>query len=275
MIVTKIDDSEIQTFLGAIDGMTKTVKTAEFSNAVIKRVHAALSQEFDETADAVAMSSPANFHHVYEWGLIGVPQARLWKHTLSGHGGNRVGSFTFKASKKPIPTPQQRASNPNDPISQLDDDDLNRLSDRRYVFHWKAPVMEYNMTVTIVGKYSPKKLLFIPTWETQTIKGEEKPFLFTPSATMSVPGGEQTTGRFTGLWASWWQTQAPTSFERHLSDRIGKDVADSVRKTVRSRTKSISLKTGMASFREGRLAAEAHLRKTARNYESDNYGDDE
>ena len=155
MIKTQVDDSQVQAMIGAIDGMTATVKTNRYTNAVLKAIHARLADEFDQTLDVIALSAPKNFHHVYEWGMTGAPQARLWKHTFTGAGNSRVAGFRWKASKVPIPTPEERASNPNDPISQLDSKELDKLSKRRYFFYWKAPVMEYNQTVHIVGRHSP------------------------------------------------------------------------------------------------------------------------
>lgn len=262
MIKIIVNDSEIQETLGAIQGMTATIKTSQFTGPMLKRIHSDLAAEFDEVADTVAAATPANFHHVYEWRMIGVPQGRLWKHRLVGHGNNRVADFQWKASRAPILTPQERASNPNDPMSLISDEDIKRLSNRKYVFHWKAPVMEYNLRVNIIAKNSPKKLLFIPTWSSNS-KG--KNFRFAPSANVTVPGGGDTTGMFSGLWATWWQGQAPQAFDRRVKKEIEKDISESILSSIRRRKKTVSLtaSTG-AAFNAGMSRASKDLIARAR-----------
>lgn len=257
MIKIIVNDSEVLETLGAIEGMTATVKTSQFTGPMLKRIHSDLTAEFDEVADTVAATTPANFHHVYEWRMVGVPQGRLWKHRLVGHGNNRVADFNWKASRAPILTPKERASNPNDPMSLISDEDIKRLSGRKYVFYWKAPVMEYNLRVNIVAKNSPKKLLFIPTWSA-TSKG--KNFRFAPSVNVSVPGGGDTTGMFSGLWATWWRGQAPQAFDRKIKKEIEKEIGGSVLSSIRKRKKTVGLTASNAgAFNYGMNRAEKDL----------------
>lgn len=269
MIRMNVDDGGVQRLLGAIDGMTATVKTTEFTSSLLKHVHGVLSREFDQTVDVVAASSKENFHHVYEWNLTGVPQGRLWKHTLGGSGNNRMAGFRWKASKVPIPSPRERAENLNDPISRLSDEDLAKLSTRKYFFYWKAPIMEYNQTVHIVGRHSPRKMLMIPTWDDHKIGKEMRPFVFAASATMSVPGGAATTGRFSSLWAIWWATEANNVFDREIRSSLERDLSQSVTKTVRRRSKSISINARTTQeFARGRIEAQQMLAKRSRRYDT-------
>lgn len=274
MIRMGVDDSGVQKFIGAIDGMAATVKTTQFTGPLLKHIHNVMADHFDEAADVIAATSKSNFHHVYEWGMTGIGRGRLWKHTLSGSGNNRMAGFQWKASKVPIPSPKERSQNANDPISRLSDEDLAKLSSRRYFFYWKAPVMEYNQTVHIVGRNSPKKMLMIPTWTDQKVGKEDKPFVFARSATMPVPGGEATTGRFSGLWMTWWASEANSVFDREIRTALEKDLAESVTSTIRRRSKSISINANTrGEFERGRIEAQQFLAKKARQYNRDSEDD--
>ena len=275
MIKTSVDISGVYNLAGAIMGMTATVKTPGYTDALLKYTHAKMAEDFNMVADVTAAAAKSNFHHVYEWNMVGNPAGRLWKHTFSGHGNNRVAGFDWKASKVPIPTPQQRAGNPDDPISQLDSAELAKLSNRRYFFYWKAPVMEYNQTVHIVGKYSPKKLLFIPSWTEHKIGGEMKPYTFAASATMSVPGGAATSGQFNALWGAWWASSASSVFDTQIRAQVERDLADSVKQTIRRRRKTVTISNGMADFEAGRAQAMAFLAKKIRTYDREGELEDE
>ena len=274
MIHTRIDDSGVQSVLGAIDGMTSTIKTSKYTGPLLKRVHSIMVREFDSTADVVAMSARDNFHHVYEWNLAGVPQGRLWKHKLSGNGNSRFAGYSWKASKTPIPSPKERASNSKDPMSRLSSDDVAKLSDRKHFFYWKAPVMEYNMTVHIKGRHSPKKMLMIPTWTDNKVGKETKPYVFVSSVTQKVPGGDSTSGRFTGLWASWWAIEAPKVFDREVVAEISSDIKNSIETAIRKRKKTVSIGNSTSSFLEGKRNAQAQLMKDSRRYAHDGGGEE-
>jgi hypothetical protein len=182
---------------------------------------------------------------------------------MLGSGGNRMATFVWKASVKPIATPQERkASNPDDPIAQVPDDELAKLSKRRYIFYWKAPIMEYNLSVTITPKYA--RSLFIPTGD------PAQPFVFVDYYRNLQPGGQNNTGQFTMEWATWWATAAPTIFEENLQQGLEDDlrgVVKGIRQGTRKRTGKASLKAMtdyQKAFEQGEDWAEYYVKDRIR-----------
>jgi hypothetical protein len=233
----QVDISGLGASMGMVSGMGATIKTNRYADDVLKMTHAVLTEEFDLTMDVWARAAPDYFHHVYEWGTLGLPVGRLWKHDLVGHGASRSASWNWVASKRPVPSPQERADNPNDPMSQLDDEELSKFSGRRYFFYWKAPVMEYNTPVNIEPKNG--KMIAFPVWDI------EKPIRFSKGLRVMDPGGQNTTGAFTAAWVGWWNTEAQKRFSEIVQPVLEKDLdnvaQDTVRRGSRIRKKSVGL----------------------------------
>lgn len=263
------DFSELGHTMGLLSGMSKTVKTNRYMGDVITYVHDQLAQQFNLHMDQMVEMAPERFSHVYEWKHNpGAPDDRLWTHKLLGSGGNRNATFVWRASVKPIATPQERkASNPDDPIAQVPDEELAKLSKRRYVFYWKAPIMEYDLGVTITPKYA--EALFIPTGD------PSNPFVFVNYYRNLQPGGQNNTGQFSAEWANWWGTAAPILFEESMAGALEKDLEGSVknglgiRKGTRVRAgKTASLTATSdyhAAFQSGEAWAERYVEKRIRD----------
>ena len=173
----------------------------------------------------------------------------------------------MKASVKPIPTPQERAQDPNDPISLVPKEELDKLSDRRYIFYWKAPIMEYDYGVNILPRYA--KALFIPTGD------PSNPFVFANQATALQPGGEESRGAFTMEWTQWWGNQAADAFDSHLREGLERDVAGAetgIRVGKRTRSgKSLGLnvtKNYEAAYESGEAWAQDYFLRKAAKYRS-------
>jgi len=269
------DISGAMAVMGSIDGMCTTVSTNNFKSAVIKHAHHEMSKQFNSTVDIIASTNPESLHHVYEWRMVGIPAGRLWKNTLKGHGGSRVASFEFKASRTPILTPMERRRNRSDPISMVPMQVLQKLSTRAYIFYWKAPVMEYNYPVTILPKYGQK--IFVPTGK---FDKNGKAYVFSDSAQVANPGGSKTTGAFTQLYATWWTAEAPGVFDSIVKKSVEKDLRNSVEiataKNVRKRRKTFSLGLdSMANFKTAKDDAMYFLDDKARQMQSkSNDGED-
>lgn len=254
------DITDVMGFAGAIDKIEEVVKSAKYKNSILAFAHSRLSEAFDSYADAVAGSTDS-LNHMYEWGMAGSPAARLWGHKLSGAGGNKSATFVFLASKKAIPTPKQRQSNSRDPISLVSPDEISKLSNRRYVYYWKAPIAEYNIPVTIKPKYGKK--LFVPLFNVP------RNFVFVNVVTRSGISPKYI-GRFTGLWAQWWSTVAESEFRESVQKSLESDLVEPVNDALkRKRSKSVSLSyvsDNQAAFRAGQAIAQQYFNKKINTY---------
>lgn len=116
---------------------------------------------FYEYLDGLARSHPGMLHHVYEWGEVGDPAARLFELGLSVNNTSAVVDTTFLFSDQPA-------------------------SESGHIFEDKARVMEYGESVT-VNEIDAKALFF-------EIDGEEvfrKGPIF-----IANPGGIEVRGSF-------------------------------------------------------------------------------
>lgn len=275
------DFSEAGYVLGKVDGMMTQMRTDRFNRAVIEYAHGEMAEQFDADIDAVAIASPNNFHHVYEWRMTGLPQGRLWKHRLRGRGGSRQAQFEWKASRAPILTPQERYANAygiseRDPIRNVDPEVLEKLSGRTYFFYWKAPVMEYNITTNITPRWSP--VLFVPD------EGEKRGYRFEPNMVSVVnPGGDQTFMRFSNFWMGWWSVRGPEIFNGMIRKTIEKDLgrieAEGVNKS-RARVSTFALTSDVGpggftkAYKDGKKYAEAMIDSIADKYYEEGISDD-
>lgn len=271
------DMSEGYKALGFVSGMSSEVSTTRFIAPVVEYVHSRMAQAFDNEADIAAQGSDQGLSHVYEWRMVGLPQGRLWKHTLTGRGEDRQASWQWVASKAPILTPEERkaSDNPYDPIKNVSDEDIAQLSDRKYIFYWKAPVLEYGMAVNIAPVYA--KALWIPTADS------ERGFVFAKGSSNQMASYNQ--GKFTALWSTWWRTAAPKMWDMEIKRTIEKDLGQSERELAkatrgRARTKTFSLSTlsdNEKAYEAGRNYAEAYFKGKAKSYKQaakyvDKYG---
>lgn len=246
---------------GVIQGISYTVGSDRFIGPVLERTHKIMANEFDLHMDMLRETMPERFHHVYEWwnSPVAWDQARLWEHNLKGSGTNRYATWTWKASKTPVPTHEERKAQGKYWSSHLDDDDISRLSERTYFFYWKAPIMEYNIPVVVTPRYGDK--VFVPTPK------KSKKFTFKSSVIIDNPGGEETTGSFNAAWALWWERgHADTVVGKALMDTINDGVKNSTIKALKGGTKVRNVKFSTISsskeaFEEGRRLAERELSK--------------
>ena len=269
------DFDEGYEFAGVVTGMTSTIKTNRFTSSVLEMAHAMLAEDFDQHIDAIAKTNPSALHHVYEWRMIGLAKGRLWSHTLVGRGKTREASWEWLPSEAPILTPAERMKDPlrtNDPMQAVNPDDLDKLSDQSYYFHWKAPMMEFGLPARVRPKQA--KRLFVPTWHSpkgyhfsmETLQD------FSAGNPQDGSGGRGTMGNFTAIWQAWWNNAAPKSFDDHVNKVVEKDIGVGAKELLRSkrkRYKTVTLKTmgdKSAAFESGRNRAEAYFLGRAKNY---------
>jgi hypothetical protein len=108
--------------LGAyFDGFFEAIRDeepiAEYKTAV------RLIFEFGQYMDMMAASNPHRFHHVYEWGMVGAPEGRLFELTATPTGGSTIITYQFQNSVVP--------------------------NENGVIFAQKATVMESGQSVTI------------------------------------------------------------------------------------------------------------------------------
>jgi len=216
--------------MGHIQGIATAVSTDRYIGSVLKYTHERLAKAFDEQMDVIALGNPSAYNHVYEWRMLGLPQGRLWKHKATGTGSMsgvagkvREGTFQFKASTRPILTPEERHKDSNDPMSAVPLDIIAMLKPRKYFFYNKASMMEYGLAATVRPKYG--KFLFVPTrnsalsgskWRDSPSSMSGNGFYLAKSTQQNFQyrnpqdssGGSGTVGRFTSTWVEWWANEA-------------------------------------------------------------------
>jgi len=95
---------------------------------------------------------------------------------------------------------------------------LDKLSGRKHIFYWKAPIIESGMKVKLRPKYA--NMIFVPFYgqprspklSKQTIK---QGFLFHKGPLTNYPShgtiqGRNLTGNFTAFWEMWWNSSGST-----------------------------------------------------------------
>lgn len=268
-----VDTQEASAAIGALMAIPVTVKTDRYASAVIVYSHGLMAREFNDSLDLVAATDPKRYHHVYEWDEVGVPTARLWRHVLKGHGGKRDATWQFLASKKPVPTPAERATDPGDPTSFVPEEVIAKLSNKTYFFTWKAPVMEYKETV--YARPVNVESMFVPVG-----KPNGRYYFSKNPIQITNSGGELTTGVFTAFWTQWWTQTAPQVFNQKVRETIENDlgrlpVEEIARKYRRAKTKTVQITTVADSdraFAVGQKAASEYLVGRMKSYEA--MGDD-
>lgn len=268
--------------------MGREINTDQYLADVIEYSYALINKEFNSVMTALAASNPDRFKHVYEPGKTGIEQYKLWNMKLYGRGRKREASFEWIPSVMPILTPRQRAMDPNDPMSKVPNEVIEKLSDRRYVFRMQAPIMEYRMKVAITPVNSD--FLFIPTmnsrrhrtsggsYETRNYRFEKYNMPDWDYRNPQDPSGsESTVGQFTSAWVAFWNgggaeqvwdSEIAPGIEKGLATGAGSQINNAA-KMVRRRSASIEFSTfndNYAAFESGANLARAFIRGKARSY---------
>lgn len=181
-----------------INSVGATLQSSIHVNDLIKTAHQILTAEFTLHMSRAAMTDPSKFSHVYEWGKIGDPNARLWKYNLVGLGANRVSNFEFKASQTAVPVAPALT---------------NVGVQKNHIFYWKAPVFEYGLPVRISPKLA-KVLVFEDknrpsspkvhsSWVSNGIVYSYGPIV------IPRQGNSTTWNAFTNEYIEWWRGPVP------------------------------------------------------------------
>jgi hypothetical protein len=226
-----VDTTEAAALAGFLKTLSLEIKTSRHIGPVLKYTHAVMSDEFTDYMSLISNAQPSRYHHVYEWGQIGDPNAKLWDDVLTGGGNNRVATFRWRASKQLVPVREDFAAVGVKKI---------------HVFVWKAPVMEYAKTVHI----EPQRGSFLATFTGPTTpKGKYKMSLIRGGIDVTNPGGKLVKGAFTAAYVNWWSgPQGSATFDSKirqvLEQDLGKMPIEEVTKKFRKpRTKTIAMTT--------------------------------
>jgi hypothetical protein len=246
-------------FGGYVSGMAATINTTGYIDAAMTYTHGVLSRLLDDWMDSVARVKYRELQHVYEWPsryhnyaeTVGRPEFRLWRHTLSGRGRNKVASFRFMASHRPSPV--------NPALTKPDNG--RRVKENVHIFVWKAPAMEYNYDITVEPKLA-NYLAYVATGE-ETRGGRDgglafihkhkdgRSLAFSQGPVTFEAGGELTHLRFTSLFQYWWASMSEDEFDRHVRRRLESDMLN------RSELASIIRTGNRKAMKRGSIVAQA------------------
>lgn len=147
MFKITMETAKIGEVMNMVNSVSYTLKTNAHINELITAAHRIVSNEFVMYMSQTAFNEPKKFEHMYEWGRVGDPNSRLWKHLLRGSGSARMATFDFKASKKSVPVK---------PIKQEVGVQAN------HIFVWKAPILELGLPVRISPKIASTLVMDYP-----------------------------------------------------------------------------------------------------------------
>jgi len=251
------DIAEASALSGFLTSLSAQIKTDRHISPVLKMTHAIMSDEFTAYMSVVAPAQMSRFHHVYEWGQIGDPTAKLWDDVLIGSGSVRTATFKWRASKQSVPVREDFKAKG---VKQI------------HVFVWKAPVMEYGKNIVI----APKRGKFL-AYFTGPTNPESKYAMQVTQNPIQVtdPGGPMVKGSFTREYVSWWGgTGAQGVFETKLRKVLEEDlgrmpIEEVTRPFRRARNKKFAFQAiadAEAAERAGAMAAKKFLETRSRKY---------
>lgn len=265
-----VDKSEVVKLQNTLQAVEKEMRTNRHLNAVTKAAFEILSEQFNATTHVIAGMSVGEYHHVYEWEHVGEPGFQLWNNRLTGRGGRRAVTWGWKASKTTVPTMTNVEGEPR--FAQTPGFNPEKLQ-RIHVFVWKAPMMEYGVTVN-----NKPKLGHVLVFPNPNLVGGgrfgrgPRPVTFTPHPVRSVPGAE-VQGNFTQWFVGWWgggsaQGIVNNAFARERDNAFKRifEARFTDMPITKNRTKRFSMQTDAAAAREGKNIARAIAGDMEHNY---------
>lgn len=214
-----VDTRSAQAVLGFIEGIAYTINTNQHISAVLNYSHSKMAEAFDLYMDMRATADPSSFHHVYEWGMVGEPQGRLWRNTLKGHGRTKDASWEWRASKKTVPVRSDAVA-----TNAAGQPYGHGRPQQIHVFVWKAPALEYQKSFTIAPKRGKYIVYFTGPWSSNGEWYQHVNFATGP-ITVQNPGGEHVNMSFTKAFVEWWgHGGAETEFNTGLKQKLEHDL---------------------------------------------------
>ncbi len=221
--------------IGALAGIQEGLKEDQYTENLIRRAHSKATTAFDVAAAATA--STGKLSHVYEFGTAGITdgpvkhsdplsaEARLWKHTINGRGGNMDIGYTFRPAVTRNPQPTTRKTG-------VPSKYLRKLSKRKYIFWNKAYVMETGMTVENRAKNG--EYLFVPfNRKPSRDENNDRGYMMWNSrkkGPIETTPGASTKGTFTTMWVAWWAKTGEEIIEKDMLKAVNVDVRSAMYK---------------------------------------------
>lgn len=171
-----IKDSTVAQISAAIfyktNVLAKLTANASFQNAFRNIIFDQIENDLGEYVDTKARTSPRSLHHVYEWGKVGVKEARLFKlNKLPSDGLSLKLNYELLDSVSFVPS---------------------STSNHRHVFTKKASIMEEGKPVVISPRNAERLVFETNGYMVFMPKGE--------SVTVTKPGGVATKNSFISLY---------------------------------------------------------------------------
>lgn len=229
---------EVDHAAGVIKEYSAQMTTNAFVDSVLAATHKTFADRFDKHIGMIARASGAkqHFHHVYEYNPVGGPYDfigmsvhKLWEHrVLRGRGGTREFTWNWKAAKQPIPTYLQRRRSRvgDDPIRHIPKSQFDRLIElsrhQRYVFVWKAQILEYNIPRTVYPRQANRRLAVAVDGNLEILSHYRQ---------VGQPPGD-TRAAFTSVWTSYWTTVPEKEFNSVIGRHIEKDAKRNIETAI-------------------------------------------
>lgn len=237
-----INLAEVASLVGTVYGMDRAVRTNIYIDHLMRAAHAEAAEQFNKDIASQAIATQ-RFNHMYEWGTAGInkgrttrnmnplnPEAMLWKHRLTGGRTKHKGiDWTFRASKVAVPQPTTAKT-------KVARKYLDRLSGRKHIFYWKAPIIESGMKVMLRPKYAEK--IFVPFYGQPrspklTAYDRKRGFLFHKGPLTNIPGhgtiqGRDLAGNFSAFWEEWWNSAGSTILEQSMYRAVDEQVREAL-----------------------------------------------
>jgi hypothetical protein len=211
----------------AVATIEATLKSDRHVSSLIKAAHEVTAGEFVADMSSSTLREPGKYDHMYEWGQVGDPNGKLWRHVLRGNGANRAAFFEFKASKKTVPV----------------DPKLQTVGVKKiHVFVWKSMVLENGLPVKISPKLA-KYLVFLSKNSKRSATGAGHGFsrngiiYYRGTISIARAGNQRINGAFTNEWTRWWNSGEP---QQAIRQTLTKPALDAMKKTLAEKVTSFA-----------------------------------
>lgn len=244
-------------FSSMVYGLATDIDTRYTKTAMTEAAAHMLETAFWNHLDAHANHHQERFHHIYEWGMIGLPEGRLVQTTVVNRSGQTEIDTAFEQSQTTVPAYEYT----------LEDGTQYSQTPEQHVFKLKAEIMEFGIPVTV--KPQPgKKLMF---------ENSDGHLIFTnKEVNISNPGGTATKGAFQTEWEMYWQTRAQKVlqdafyperdklFSMSMQQELNKLSGD--RSGARSRNQSLTFAPGKVSVSSARNKGKSAAAKVNQDF---------
>jgi hypothetical protein len=196
-------ESEIALKVKAINKMTHP----DFLQEISKAVFVILGERFMLATDRFSATNPKAMHHIYEWGKVGKPKARLFVlNRIALTNGSFATQVNFIKSKTRVPIKAELAVRGN----------TGKRVSRRYVFADKAKIMEDGTEINYITK------------RVQVFSDGFEPKFIAPGTRINIknPGGRFVKNSLNTFMQAWYSKNAqPIMNSSGLYEKIAQETA--------------------------------------------------